>query len=180
MSEAIFLPQFPPDLSNYALKDHTHSQYLTAHQSLINYATKTYVQQQISAIDFPDAGVVTFNGRAGAVVPKTGDYTASMVGAAATSHTHDTYALTTHNHDDLYALKSHTHPNLAGIFHKGAPPDDVTECIGVLHVTSASLPSTSYLSLFYCMKLSGNWHYYSPSLDGACLQAIFYSHALIV
>ena len=109
MSEAIFLPQFPPDLSGYALKEHTHSQYLTEHQSLTNYATKTYVQNQIAAIDFPDAGVTTFNGRAGAVVPKDGDYTADMVGAAAKSHSHSGYASSTHNHDSDYAAKSHTH-----------------------------------------------------------------------
>ena len=91
MANAILIPQFEPDLSGFALKEHTHSQYLTEHQSLTNYATKTYVANQIAAIDFPDAGVLTFNGRAGAVEPKNGDYTADMIGAAPKSHTHSQY-----------------------------------------------------------------------------------------
>lgn len=69
------------DLSGYALKDHTHSQYLTSHQdisgksdvghkhtlsditnysapNLTNYATKTYVQEQIDALEVTGAGGV--------------------------------------------------------------------------------------------------------------------------
>lgn len=117
MANAILIPQFEPDLSDYALKSHTHDQYLTSHQSLTNYATKTYVQNQIAAIDFPDAGVSTFNGRSGAVVPKDGDYTASMVGAAAKTHSHTGYASSTHNHDSDYAAKSHTHSGYASSTH---------------------------------------------------------------
>lgn len=44
------------------------------------------------------AGVKTFNGRSGEVVPQSGDYTADMVGAAATDH----------NHDDKYYTKEET------------------------------------------------------------------------
>lgn len=51
------------DLSNYATKAelnnkadsvHTHSEYLTEHQSLENYATKTYVDDAIENIDIPE------------------------------------------------------------------------------------------------------------------------------
>lgn len=41
----------------------------------------------VGAVDAP-AGVTSFNGRTGVVTPQSGDYTASMVGAAPTSHTH--------------------------------------------------------------------------------------------
>lgn len=53
MAESIIIPQFPPDLSgyasrshshsDYALTSHTHSQYLTSHQSLSGYATQSWV-----------------------------------------------------------------------------------------------------------------------------------------
>lgn len=58
MAEAIILPQFVPDLSKYALtehthsgyasKKHTHSQYLTSHQSLYGYATQSWVKTYVS------------------------------------------------------------------------------------------------------------------------------------
>lgn len=58
MSEAIILPQFVPDLSKYALsnhshsgyatKTHSHSQYLTSHQSLAGYATQTWVSNNFA------------------------------------------------------------------------------------------------------------------------------------
>lgn len=41
----------------------------------------------VGAVDAP-TGVTSFNGRTGVVTPQSGDYTASMVGAAPTSHTH--------------------------------------------------------------------------------------------
>lgn len=45
---------------------------------------------QIRAIP---TGVTSFNGRTGAVEPQAGDYTAQMVGAAPTSHNHNTSAI---------------------------------------------------------------------------------------
>lgn len=78
--------------------------------------------------------VTSFNGRQGSVKPETGDYTAEMVGAAASTHasqhatggldpitptsigaaaedhTHDgVYSPVGHSHDDTYALIGHNH-----------------------------------------------------------------------
>ena len=180
MANAILIPQFEPDLSDYALKDHTHSQYLTSHQSLTSYATKTYVQQQISAIDFPDAGVTTFNGRSGVVVPKTGDYTATMVGAAATNHTHSAYALTTHthsgyassthNHDTVYSKLTHTHTTYAAKSHTHAASDitGLSSGSGNVEVYTVSKGTASY-------TLSKVAKAVLVTQDGVSLQPVFCS-----
>ena len=46
-------------------------------------------------------GVESFNGRTGAIVPQTGDYTAVMVGAAEKVHSHST--------DDIYGVLDVAH-----------------------------------------------------------------------
>lgn len=85
MAEALLIPQFEQDLSDYALK--------------------SYVD---TAVANKDVGVTTFNGRKGAVSPQSGDYTYSMVGAASSGHGHSgTYADYSHTHN--YAAASHTH-----------------------------------------------------------------------
>lgn len=85
VAEALLIPQFEQDLSDYALK--------------------SYVD---SAVANKDVGVTTFNGRKGAVSPQSGDYTYSMVGAASSGHGHSgTYADYSHTHN--YAAASHTH-----------------------------------------------------------------------
>lgn len=38
-------------LNGYALKEHTHEQYLTEHQSLEGYATKSYVEELLGVIE---------------------------------------------------------------------------------------------------------------------------------
>lgn len=88
MSQAIILPQYPGDFS---LTGHTHSQYLTSHQSLSSYATKTYVTNQLAALDVASSS-------------HTHNY-------ASTNHTHS-YASTSHTHSD-YASSSHSHSNYA-------------------------------------------------------------------
>lgn len=50
-----------PDISGKADKDHTHSQYLTEHQSLAGYATEQYVS---NAITTAFAGIATAEGGA--------------------------------------------------------------------------------------------------------------------
>lgn len=42
MSEAIILPQFPPDLSGYALSNHTHSNYAALSHSHSGYASSSH------------------------------------------------------------------------------------------------------------------------------------------
>lgn len=85
MAEALLIPQFEQDLSDYALK--------------------SYVD---SAVANKDVGVTTFNGRKGAVSPQSGDYTYSMVGAASSGHNHSgTYSESGHTHN--YAAANHTH-----------------------------------------------------------------------
>ena len=61
-------------------------------------------------------GVTSFNGRCGPVEPETGDYTADMVGAAPTEHTHDGYAEAEHTHEG-YAEAEHTHEGYAPAEH---------------------------------------------------------------
>ena len=87
MSQALILPQYPGDFS---LSGHTHSQYLTSHQSLSSYATKTYVDNAIAGIDT-------------STVP-----THTHSGYASSTHSHSSYASSTHTHS-TYASKSHTH-----------------------------------------------------------------------
>ena len=95
MSQALILPQYPGDFSldghthNYASASHSHSQYLTSHQSLTNYATKTYVDNAVAGIDT-------------STVPSH-----SHSNYASSSHTHS-YASTSHTHNG-YASSSHTH-----------------------------------------------------------------------
>lgn len=85
MAEALLIPQFEQDLSDYALK--------------------SYVD---NAVANKDVGVTTFNGRKGAVSPQSGDYTYSMVGAASSGHNHSgTYSESGHTHN--YAASNHTH-----------------------------------------------------------------------
>ena len=104
MSQAIILPQYPGDFSldghthNYASSSHTHSQYLTSHQSLTNYATKTYVDNAVAGID------------TSTVPSHTHDYASSSHthSYASTSHTHSGYASSSHSHSG-YASSSHTH-----------------------------------------------------------------------
>lgn len=84
----------------------------------------------------PDDIILSFNGRIGDVKPQSGDYTASMVGAASVNHTHTQYVPTSrtingksltsninlsasdvgaassnHSHSN-YALTNHTHNGL--------------------------------------------------------------------
>ena len=84
MSQALILPQYPGDFS---LSGHTHSQYLTSHQSLSSYATKTYVDNAVAGIDTSTVPSHTHN-------------------YAASNHTHS-YASTSHTHS--YASSTHTH-----------------------------------------------------------------------
>lgn len=76
MSQALILPQYPGDFS---LSGHTHSQYLTSHQSLSSYATKIYVDNAVAGIDTSTVPSHTHN-------------------YASTSHTHSGYASSTHVH----------------------------------------------------------------------------------
>ena len=104
MSQSLILPQYPGDFSldghthNYASASHTHSQYLTSHQSLTNYATKTYVDNAVAGID------------TSTVPSHTHDYASSSHthSYASTSHTHSGYASSSHSHSG-YASSSHTH-----------------------------------------------------------------------
>lgn len=106
MSQAIILPQYPGDFS---LDGHTHSQYLTSHQSLTNYATKTYVTNQIAALDVASSSH-THNYAAS---NHTHNYASSShthsSTYAAKSHSHSDYASSSHSHSSDYAAKSHTH-----------------------------------------------------------------------
>ena len=85
MSQALILPQYPGDFS---LSGHTHSQYLTSHQSLSSYATKTYVDNAVAGIDTSTVPSHTHNYAAS-------NHTHSY---ASTSHTHSGYATDTHSH----------------------------------------------------------------------------------
>ena len=108
MSQALILPQYPGDFSltghthNYASSSHSHSQYLTSHQSLTNYATKTYVDNAVAGID------------TSTVPSHTHDYASSSHthSYASTSHTHSGYASSTHSHTG-YASSSHSHSDYA-------------------------------------------------------------------
>ena len=105
MSQAIILPQYPGDFS---LSGHTHSQYLTSHQSLTNYATKTYVDNAISGIDTSTVPSHSHSNYASS--SHTHDYASSSHthSYASTSHTHSGYASSSHSHSG-YASSSHTH-----------------------------------------------------------------------
>ena len=100
MSQSLILPQYPADFS---LSGHTHSQYLTSHQSLTNYATKTYVDNAVAGIDT-------------STVP-----THSHSGYASSSHTHSSYASSSHTHS--YASTSHTHSGYASSSHTHSASD---------------------------------------------------------
>ena len=105
MSQALILPQYPGDFSldghthNYASASHSHSQYLTSHQSLTNYATKTYVDNAVAGIDTSTVPSHSHSNYA------SSSHTHSY---ASTSHTHSGYASSSHSHSG-YASSSHTH-----------------------------------------------------------------------
>lgn len=105
MSQAIILPQYPGDFS---LDGHTHSQYLTSHQSLTNYATKTYVTNQLAALDVASSSHNHDSSYASKSHTHSYASTSHTHDYASSSHTHSGYASSSHNHSG-YALSSHTH-----------------------------------------------------------------------
>lgn len=119
MADALLIPQFEQDLSDYALK--------------------SYVD---SAVANKDVGVTTFNGRTGAVSPQSGDYTYSMVGAASSGHGHSgTYADYSHTHN--YAAANHTHSYAASNHtHDYAASNHTHSVTGTSHTHTGYASST--------------------------------------
>lgn len=78
---------------------HTHAEYAAANHTHSGFASSTHDHDE----DYAATSHTHSNYAA-----SNHTHTASAVGAAAASHTHD-YAATTHNHDSAYAAKSHTH-----------------------------------------------------------------------
>ena len=95
--------------------------------------------------------VHSFNGRAGAVLPKAGDYTAEMVGAeptgtaAAVVGAHDSssnphpgkFAPVGHNHDGTYALVGHDH-DYSGIYAPRTHKHETSDITGLSDVIAAT------------------------------------------
>ena len=172
MSQALILPQYPGDFSlsghthNYASASHSHSQYLTSHQSLTNYATKTYVDNAVAGID------------TSTVPSHTHDYASSSHthSYASTSHTHSGYASSSHSHSG-YASSSHTHSasDISGLDSGGGGSAGWTK---LTSGTLTSFPQTSNINERQLYKdivsISASYALYKITISGSVYSTQYY------
>ena len=117
-----YVQEVSTQLASKAEKEHTHNQYLTQHQSLADYATKTYVTEEIAKAQL-DGGDVDLS----AYATKT-----ELENKADKEHTHEEY-LTEHQDLSDYALKSEI-------------PTDYLTSIPSEYITEQELEEKGYLT----------------------------------